>query len=135
MYCDPPGPRQDKRRQTALQVRTHRRVHADSYVQIRTYRLVHTGSYIPLRTYRLVRTGLYLQARTYKLVRTGSYMQTRSSIFSGHRGKTRIHTIWSRGSPLKTGMYCIFVAIATENASVRFCTLLRNFYDHATEKC
>ena len=31
MYCDPPGPRQDKRRQTALQVRARRLVHIGAY--------------------------------------------------------------------------------------------------------
>ena len=77
MYCDPPGPRQDKHIQTAYKF-----VRTESYIQNRTYRFVRADSYVQARTYRLVRTDPYVQTRTYGFVGTGPRVQIRMYRFA-----------------------------------------------------
>ena len=49
-------------------------------------------------------------------------------------GKKQIQTNGPRGDPLKMGWYCVFTAIAHENAMVDLCTYSRPFPGHTNEK-
>ena len=77
---------------------------------------------------------LPIQTRTYKLARrTLPYMRTDIHdrcilvlsvwlIVIAHSGKDVIQTIGLRGGPFEIALCCIFIAIASENATAGSCT-------------
>ena len=81
--------------------------------------------------YRLVCTGLHVLLHT--RVHGGSVSRARPH-FNDNSSKKLIQTIGPRGYPLKMGWYCVFTAIAHENAMADLCTYSRFIRGYTEQK-